>query len=1232
MKGRPSYAYSERLMKKMGWTEGKGLGKNENGSPDFIRPKVKVNTKGIGFTGVDDRWIEHQEAFDSLLGNLNDGNPAAKEDKLISVEERAFKLGGRVHYSKFLRGKDLSQKKKEDLNAIVVKRKNKKDLESVRGADSNGQGDLSGVKTHTSSLSYQEYFAQRMKASKRRRGLEEDGDSQSCEQNRESGGEDSEMKSVKKSKRFEKNTSAQNEWTSCTDKDKVGTGLALNGVYTENAGSSQDENVQPKKKKKKLKDKFDDGSRSQSSEMSVEQREETLMKDPVEVATMPDKFCQESVVPERRKKPKHADDSEPTLLEATVSHTEPCSEGGVSQQVKRKSRHKSCDSGESEEFENVASSAERALKEDVLKKQKKSKRAVENEEMFKQHGQLKKLKRDLADEDEQIEQEDRSQVRKRGTSKAAVLDANAEVLPKDCELGKPKQKQEAKEKKGVAKLNAKASAREGSSQLLEVASKKCEQEQEENDEYGKQIGGACVKAKSVPKQNLKEDASFGNRNPQQKQTNQNTKGNKQSKQGQEDIAAAEKGHSEEDVPRRQKKSKCTAKNEAVFEQCGQSKKLKCDLADENEQIKQEGVSQVRKRGTSEAVVLGANAEVLSKDCELGKPKQKQEAKEKKGVAKLNAKANAREGSSQQQEVASKKCEQEQEKNDKYENQIGGARVTTKTVSKQKLKKDASFGVKNLQQKQTNQNTEGNERPKQVLEDIAAPEKRRPEKKVVQTSNIPQKKLKKEKKSSGSKLKQNEGTGTKPVVKKHNKDKYENQIGEASVKTKTVSKQKPKKGASFGNKNLQQEQTNQNTEGNGRPKQVLEDIAATEKRRPEKKVVQTSNIPQKKLKKENKSSGSKLKQNEGTGTKPVVKKHDKDKYENQIGGASVKTKTVSKQKPKKGASFGNKNLQQEQTNQNTKGNKRPKQGLGDVAAPEKCHSEKKVVRTSNIPQKKLKKEKKSSGSKLKQNERTRMKPVVKKHDKHKYENQIGGARVKTKTVSKQKRKKDASFGNKNPQQEQTNQNTKGNKRPKQGLADIAPPGKRRPEKKVVQTSNIPQKKLKKEKKSSGSKLKQNERTGTKPVVKKHDKDASKLAGENSKATATKPVSGATRHLCPVACSSARLEEGTWMPYFNPNISVRAIDDRTAASMAQWVVDTVENSGSKITPYKACHLDKETYAALLSEHILKRHRTSNWMQIPGYGSDSWVQGIVNYLKSEMLVKGQKDASSSASKVVE
>ncbi|KAK8762151.1 hypothetical protein V5799_026582 [Amblyomma americanum] len=177
-KRRPSYAYGEKLMKQMGWREGKGLGRNEDGNADFIQVKKKLNTKGIGFNGVDDRWIEHQEAFDSLLNQLNDGGPSTIENKLISVEERAFKLGGRVHYSKFLRGKDLSQKKQEDLNAIVVKRKKKNNEESVPETETKEEENLSGVKTHTSSLSYQEYFTQRMEALRRQKGSSKNKDRQ----------------------------------------------------------------------------------------------------------------------------------------------------------------------------------------------------------------------------------------------------------------------------------------------------------------------------------------------------------------------------------------------------------------------------------------------------------------------------------------------------------------------------------------------------------------------------------------------------------------------------------------------------------------------------------------------------------------------------------------------------------------------------------------------------------------------------------------------------------------------------------------------------------------------------------------------------------------------------------------------------------------------------------------------------------------------------------------------
>ncbi|KAM7288094.1 G patch domain-containing protein 4 [Ixodes scapularis] len=128
---------------------------------------------GIGFNGVDDRWIEHQEAFDDLLATLNGGKPPEDQQQLSSIEERSRRLGGRVHYSKFLRGKDLSQKKQKDIDAIIIKRKRDKVADDTNLEETGEEARAEEFpNTHTSNMSYQEYFARRMKDLKAARGKE----------------------------------------------------------------------------------------------------------------------------------------------------------------------------------------------------------------------------------------------------------------------------------------------------------------------------------------------------------------------------------------------------------------------------------------------------------------------------------------------------------------------------------------------------------------------------------------------------------------------------------------------------------------------------------------------------------------------------------------------------------------------------------------------------------------------------------------------------------------------------------------------------------------------------------------------------------------------------------------------------------------------------------------------------------------------------------------------------
>ncbi|XP_064477275.1 uncharacterized protein LOC135391106 isoform X2 [Ornithodoros turicata] len=129
------------------------------------------DTEGsIGFNGVDDKWIEHQETYEDILSELNSGAaPEEGSPKLTSIEQRSRSLRGRVHYSKFLRGKDLSQKKEEDLKAIVINRKKGKacsDDDEGNDVEHEHSDDTMHPLTYTSNISYQEYFAQRMKHKK----------------------------------------------------------------------------------------------------------------------------------------------------------------------------------------------------------------------------------------------------------------------------------------------------------------------------------------------------------------------------------------------------------------------------------------------------------------------------------------------------------------------------------------------------------------------------------------------------------------------------------------------------------------------------------------------------------------------------------------------------------------------------------------------------------------------------------------------------------------------------------------------------------------------------------------------------------------------------------------------------------------------------------------------------------------------------------------------------------
>ena len=65
--------FGKRLMEKMGWQSGKGLGANENGIVENIKVKLKSDTKGVGYNNhdYDNVWLDHQDDFEAVLNSLN---------------------------------------------------------------------------------------------------------------------------------------------------------------------------------------------------------------------------------------------------------------------------------------------------------------------------------------------------------------------------------------------------------------------------------------------------------------------------------------------------------------------------------------------------------------------------------------------------------------------------------------------------------------------------------------------------------------------------------------------------------------------------------------------------------------------------------------------------------------------------------------------------------------------------------------------------------------------------------------------------------------------------------------------------------------------------------------------------------------------------------------------------------------------------------------------------------
>nr|XP_033328537.1 G patch domain-containing protein 4-like [Megalopta genalis]XP_033328708.1 G patch domain-containing protein 4-like [Megalopta genalis] len=135
--------FGQKMLEKMGWTSGKGLGANEQGMTKHVRVSLKNDTSGIGFknNNLDKAWTEHQDGFNSFLQQLQN----SQDDNIVQVEvktesgEKSLELKSkqsraRVHYHKFTRGKDVKRYSSKDLANIF----GQKELNGSENTNENG--------------------------------------------------------------------------------------------------------------------------------------------------------------------------------------------------------------------------------------------------------------------------------------------------------------------------------------------------------------------------------------------------------------------------------------------------------------------------------------------------------------------------------------------------------------------------------------------------------------------------------------------------------------------------------------------------------------------------------------------------------------------------------------------------------------------------------------------------------------------------------------------------------------------------------------------------------------------------------------------------------------------------------------------------------------------------------------------------------------------------------------
>ncbi|XP_017093913.2 PIN2/TERF1-interacting telomerase inhibitor 1 isoform X1 [Drosophila bipectinata] len=434
--------FGTKMLEKMGWSKGKGLGANEDGNQEFVRVKFKNDADGLGYEARDDQWTIHEEGFNGLLKSLNGGSsenngtngkeseseeeakpmgfgfkapeaeaPTTKKLKEnisgMSLEERSKQSRARVHYKKFTRGKDLSQYSEKDLANIFGKKETSNVETPVQVEEPKEEKavnpNFGGVQTLTTGVSVTDYFKQKMEAVKKRL---KNGSANVATEDASNGNPEETTNGVVQEDNIEESDQVEPVKKKKKKKDKE----------RKEDLPEEEEVVEPAPKQKKKKK-----SKSSPEEETIEQ-ETTILEDKQE-------SLEESNPPKRKKKKKSEKTEEP-------EETQNVAEEPVSKKKKKSEKH-----DEVEESQPVE-------EEPVPKKKKKSKRK-ESEDSVKVDDEPKPKKSEpinaIPQDSSQLESKDSSEEvgetsKKKKSKKRSKEEVEEIVVTETAEITSKKKK------------------------------------------------------------------------------------------------------------------------------------------------------------------------------------------------------------------------------------------------------------------------------------------------------------------------------------------------------------------------------------------------------------------------------------------------------------------------------------------------------------------------------------------------------------------------------------------------------------------------------------------------------------------------------------------------------------------------------------------------------------------------------------------------------------------------